>query len=87
MQELFASGIRPDCVITDPPYAREYVDLYGELAKACKDVPLVAVMCGQSYWPEILARMTPHLKYRWILAYLMPGGQSAQQWPGKINVF
>lgn len=87
MAELFDSGISPDCIITDPPYAEEYLHLYGELAGCAKDVPLVAVMCGQTYLPEVLARMCAFLKYRWTLAYLTPGGQSAQQWPCKINSF
>lgn len=79
--------VHPDCIITDPPYPREYLYLYGELAKASKDIPLVAVMCGQSYLPEILAMITEQLAYRWILAYLTPGGQAVQQWERKINSF
>ncbi len=79
----------PDLVLTDPPYPREFIPLYGKLAEACKaaNVPVVAVMCGQSYLPEILAAMTPHLTYRWTLAYLTPGGQAVQQWQAKVNTF
>jgi hypothetical protein len=87
MQELLASGIHPDCIITDPPYPREYLHLYGELAKAAKDIPLVAVMCGQTYLFEIGKMMTEHLAYRWPLAYLTPGGQGVQQWERKIISF
>lgn len=87
MQELLASGIRPDCIITDPPYPHEYLYLYEELAKLAKDVPLVAVMCGQSYLPEVLQSMHAHLKYRWVLAYLTPGGQAVQLWQRKVNTF
>jgi len=74
--ELFASGIRPDAVITDPPYPAEFLSVFSELAIACKDVPLVAVMSGQSYLPEVMRRICEHLKYRWTIAYLTPGGQS-----------
>jgi len=85
--ELFASGIKPDAVITDPPYPKEFLPVFSELAKACKDVSLVAVMVGQSYLPEVLQRLTEHLKYRWMLCYLTPGGQSVQQFPAKVNTF
>ena len=89
MAELFASGIRPDVVITDPPYPKEYVHLYEELAQMCADagVPLIAAMAGQSYLPEIYTGMSRHLRYRWTLAYLTPGGQAVQQWQAKANTF
>jgi hypothetical protein len=85
--ELFASGIRPDAVITDPPYPAEFLSVFSELAIACKDVPLVAVMSGQSYLPEVMRRICEHLKYRWTIAYLTPGGQSVQLFPAKVNCF
>jgi len=85
--ELFASGIQPDAVITDPPYPAQFLPVFSELSAACKDVPLVAVMVGQSYLPEVLRRLCEHLKYRWTLAYLTPGGQAVQQFPAKVNTF
>lgn len=74
--DLFKSGIKPDAVITDPPYPAEFLPVFTELAEGCKlaGVPLVAVMSGQSYLPEVFRRMCEHLKYRWTLAYLTPGG-------------
>jgi hypothetical protein len=89
MAELFASGIRPDVVITDPPYPKEYVHLFEEMAQLCADagVPVVAAMSGHSYLPQIYAGMSKHLRYRWTLAYLTPGGQSASQWHAKVNTF
>jgi len=86
MQDLLSS-VKPDCIITDPPYSKKYLNLYLELAEAAKDIPLVAVMCGQTYLPEIIASMCLHLKYRWTLAYMTPGGQSVQQWQAKVNTF
>ena len=87
--DLFRSGIKPDAVITDPPYPREFLSVFTELAESCKaaDVPLVAVMSGQSYLPEVMQRLCEHLTYRWTLAYLTPGGQSVQQFPVKVNCF
>ena len=87
--ELFASGIIPDAVITDPPYPKEFLPTFTELAESCAKagVKVVAVMSGQSYLPEVYARMSAHLKYRWTLAYLTPGGQAVQQWQAKVNTF
>jgi hypothetical protein len=87
--ELFARGIHPDAVITDPPYGKKFLPVYTELAKACAkaQVPLVAVMVGHSFLPEVLQRLCEHLTYRWTLAYLMPGNQAAQVWAARINTF
>jgi len=87
MKDLLASEIKPDCIITDPPYPKKFLELYGELAEYSRKIPFVAVMVGQSYLPEILSAMCKHLKYRWTLAYLTPGGQAVQQWETKINAF
>lgn len=85
--EKLLAEVKPDAIITDPPYPKEFLPLYGRLAELSRGVPLVAVMCGQSYFPEVLAAMVVHLKYRWTLAYLTPGGQSAQQFDRKVNTF
>lgn len=80
-----------DVVICDPPYPREHLPLYGRLAETAKRLlkpgGSLVVMVGQSYLPEILAAMTPHLSYRWTLAYLTPGGQAPQIWDRKVNTF
>ena len=86
IQELLNS-VKPDAIITDPPYPKEFLPLYEQLAKLSICVSLVAVMCGQSYLPEILHTMSKYLKYRWTIAYLTPGGQSVQQWVSKVNTF
>lgn len=80
-----------DLVLTDPPYPREYLPLYSELgymASQClKDGGVLAAMVGQSYLPEIVERLSEHLAYHWTLAYVTPGGQSAQLWQRKVNTF
>ncbi len=81
-----------DLILTDPPYPREYLPLYSDLAvfaaKALKDGGVLAVMCGQSWLPEVMAALTSGpLEYRWTLAYLTPGGQSVQVWPRRVNCF
>lgn len=86
MAELL-EDVKPDCIITDPPYPKEFLHVYGELAEASKHVPLVAVMVGQSYLPQILSAMTEHLPYLWTMTYLTPGGQAVQLWQAKVNTF
>ena len=84
--DLFKSGIKPDAVITDPPYPEEFLPLFSELAEGCKlaNVPLVAVMSGQSYLPDVMARLCEHLAYRWTLAYMTPGA-SCRVWPRNVD--
>ncbi|MGI5818120.1 MAG: DNA methyltransferase [Armatimonadota bacterium] len=69
-----------DLILTDPPYGQDAIDSYGELAEfaadALKSDGSLLVMTGQSYLPEILERMTKHLCYQWMLAYLVDAGGS-----------
>ena len=80
-----------DVVMTDPPYPREFIPLYGKLAETSarllKPGGSLLVMVGQSYLPDVLALMTPHLRYHWTAAYLTPGGQAVQLWDRKVNTF
>jgi hypothetical protein len=77
MQDLLASLKSVDAIITDPPYPREFLDLYSELARLAKGclapTGILAVMCGQSYLPEVFDRMCEHLPYRWTMSYYTPG--------------
>lgn len=81
----------PDIIITDPPYPREYLYLYGVLAETAAAIlspgGSLLVMTGQSYLPEIIELMKPHLNYQWALAYLTPGGQAVQLWDNKVITF
>jgi hypothetical protein len=89
MADLFQGIEHLDAVVTDPPYPEEFLPLYEELARHCAKigVKVVAAMAGQSYLPQIYAAMSKHLKYRWTLAYMTPGGQAVQQWQAKVNTF
>lgn len=80
-----------DAIITDPPYPREFLPVYTDLAefaaRALKPGGSLVCMVGQSYLPEILERLGERLTYQWTVAYLTPGGQAAQLWDRKVNTF
>lgn len=80
-----------DYIITDPPYGKEDLPLYGELGRlsthALKPGGSLLVMTGQSYLPGVIELLSLHIQYHWMLSYLTPGGQSAQLWERKVNTF
>jgi site-specific DNA-methyltransferase (adenine-specific) len=80
-----------DCIITDPPYPREFIGEYEKLsrfaARVLKPGGSCLAMAGQSYLPNVLAALATNLKYHWTLAYLTPGGQAVQQWERQVNTF
>jgi hypothetical protein len=80
-----------DLILTDPPYPREYLPVYGQLAETAARVLKPGGSCfamiGQSYLPTIVAAMSRHLAYNWTLAYLTPGGQAVQLWERGVNTF
>ena len=86
-----AIGEPIDCIITDPPYPREYLSVFSELAefaaRSLRPGGSLVCMVGQSYLPEVLERLNEHLAYQWTLAYLTPGGQATQLWQRKVNTF
>lgn len=80
-----------DVIITDPPYGQDALGLYETLAREAarilKPGRCLYVMTGQSYLPEILERMATHITYRWTIAYLTQGAESAQLWDRSVNTF
>lgn len=80
-----------DFIITDPPYPKEYISLYGALsqvaARVLKEGGSLVCMCGQSYLPEVINELTKHLNYHWCMCYLTPGGQSPQLFQKRTNTF
>lgn len=68
-----------DCIITDPPYPKEFLPVYSDLATfaayALKPGGLMAVMVGQSYLEEVLKLLdsAAGVDYRWTCAYFTPG--------------
>jgi len=92
LEDVTSEEIGPiDLIITDPPYPEEYLYLYPLLArKAFELLPeggSLIVMSGQSYLPTVIASLSEHLSFQWMLSYLTPGGQSVQLWQRKVNTF
>jgi hypothetical protein len=80
-----------DAIVTDPPYPVEFLPLYLDLseraAKWLRPGGFCVVMCGQSYLPEVFVNLATHLTYHWTVALLLPGGQTSQIFPRKVNCF
>ena len=68
-----------DAIITDPPYPREFLPLFGELARFAGDTlregGSLLVMSGESHLPEVYELLTsdPRLQYQWTMCYMTPG--------------
>ena len=79
MAEIQAGSV--DCIITDPPYPAEFLECFSKLSRLAAHVLKPGghclVMSGQSWLPEVLARLSENLNYQWTLSYLTPG-DSAQ---------
>ncbi len=81
-----------DWIVTDPPYPKEFVALYADLAKMAhqwlKPGGSLLAMAGEHHLPEVLTALTSAgLVYQWTLAYLTPGGQAVQIFPKRVNTF
>jgi len=78
-----------DAIITDPPYPREFLPQWSELAEfaahALKPGGNLIAMSGHLFLDEIIHRFyeTDGLVYRWTLACMTPGG-NARIWPRKL---
>jgi len=79
-----------DYIITDPPYGREFLGLYAQLAKfaanTLKKTGSLIFMTGHSYLPDIfrILEQCIELTYYWTSAYLTPG-QAPAIWGKRIN--
>ena len=66
-----------DCIITDPPYPHEFIDVWSKLSRVAKRVLKPNGYCvaysGQMYLPEVIKRMNEHLDYYWTFAVYHEG--------------
>jgi hypothetical protein len=80
-----------DIICTDPPYPQEFLPLYAELSRVgahlLRPGGVLICMCGQTWLPEVIAGLSTALNYHWLIAYLTPGGQAAQNFPRRANAF
>jgi 16S rRNA G966 N2-methylase RsmD len=77
-------------VVTDPPYPREYLSLYSDLAVCAsrwlKPGGSLLAMVGHMHLPEIVQSLSSAgLTYYWTLAYLMDG-PDAKIFPSRVHV-
>lgn len=65
-----------DAIITDPPYSKEYLPLYADLAKFADRVltpdGVLAVLVGQTWLPEVYQALAGHRPYRWTACLSTP---------------
>lgn len=67
-----------DLIFTDPPYDRDTIPLYGDLAELAARVlrpgGSMLAYCGQYALPEIMALTLPHLRWWWLCGCYHEGG-------------
>jgi hypothetical protein len=85
-REVLADLHDVDAVITDPPYPREFLPLYGDLAtwadKVLSPDGVLCVLTGHMWLPEVLDLLGRGRPYRWTCAYMTPGSH-ASVWGGR----
>jgi hypothetical protein len=80
-----------DVVVTDPPYARDALELWADLAvfasRALRPGGVLLGLTGQILFPQVLEALDAHLTYGWTFAVTLPGANSrvitrrvAQEW-------
>lgn len=78
-----------DFIITDPPYPKEYLPLFGDLSdiasRVLKPGGSLIVMSGELYLPEVIALLSRSMDYYWTLAYLTQGAGSTNLWTRRVN--
>lgn len=66
-----------DCIITDPPYPYEFIEVWSKLSRFAKRVLKPNGFCiaysGQMYLPEVMQRMSENLDYYWTMAVYHEG--------------
>ena len=66
-----------DCIITDPPYPKEFLNCWSKLSRFAKRVLKPNGFCiaysGQMYLPEVMNRMNEYLNYYWTFALYHEG--------------
>ena len=78
-----------DLVVTDPPYLKEFIDLYADLgrlaAAALKPGGFCYAYCGAYFLPEVIALMVPPLRWFWLFNIKHNGG-APRVWSRRLMV-
>jgi 16S rRNA G966 N2-methylase RsmD len=76
-----------DAIITDPPYGKNYLQLWDDIGKFAKEKlkehGYLVAYSGKMFLPQVLDILSKHLSYYWTFCLLLPGGTSIID---KINV-
>jgi 16S rRNA G966 N2-methylase RsmD len=68
-----------DCIITDPPYPYEFIEVWSKLSRVAKRVLKPNGYCiaysGQMNLPEVIKRMNEHLNYYWTFSLIHTGSR------------
>jgi 16S rRNA G966 N2-methylase RsmD len=66
-----------DLIVTDPPYPKEFLGLWDDLAKhaarVLKPQGVIVAMAGKIQWPDVMHRLGAHLQYGWVYCQPLPG--------------
>lgn len=69
-----------DLIVTDPPYPKDDLPLYSDLAELAKRVlkprGIMFVWTGQIFLPEVIGRLGEHMTYGWTFDLALPGSNS-----------
>ena len=69
-----------DCIITDPPYPKEFIECWSKLSRFAKRVLKPNGFCvaysAHIYLDEVMQRMCENLDYYWTFAMYQPGQNS-----------
>lgn len=68
-----------DCIITDPPYPKEFIECWTKLSRFAKRVLKPNGFCiaysGQMNLPEVMNRMSENLTYYWTFSLIHTGSR------------
>jgi 16S rRNA G966 N2-methylase RsmD len=68
-----------DCIITDPPYPFEFIEVWSKLSRVAKRVLKPNGFCiaysGQMNLPEVIKRMSENLTYYWTFSLIHTGSR------------
>lgn len=69
-----------DLILTDPPYPKEYLPLWSDLAREAERVlkpsGFLISYSGQSYLPQVIKSLSDHLEYYWLMGLYHSGPTS-----------